>query len=83
GGLRGATMSDNHPYDGRFNLRRDAEYANGLLLDAEDPQEMADFYSVPVEVYCAGQEWARENLPRLRREAGLEQEQTAETGDAQ
>lgn len=42
---------------------------------------MALYYGVPLEEYLAGQEWARENLPRLRREAGLEDEEAAETGE--
>ena len=33
---------------------------------------MARWYGVTLEDYLAGQEWARENLPRLRREAGLD-----------
>ena len=33
---------------------------------------MAGFYRVPLAQYLRGQEWARENLPRLRCEAGLD-----------
>jgi hypothetical protein len=42
---------------------------------------MARFYGIPLEVYVVGQVWARENLPRLRREAGLELEGPAERGE--
>jgi hypothetical protein len=82
-GLRGATMPDDSHYDGRFNLQGDIKDAKRDKVNPNDPEAMAHFYGVPLEVYFAGQEWARENLPRLRREAGLEQEEAAETADAQ
>ena len=34
-------------------------------FNPEDPDAMARYYCVPLEVYLAGQEWARENLPKL------------------
>ncbi len=36
------------------------------------PQAMAHFYKVPLDVYLEGQEWARHNLARVRRWAGLD-----------
>jgi len=41
-------------------------------VDTKNPMAMADFYGVSVEDYLAGQEWAREHLADLRREAGLD-----------
>ncbi len=73
-----ATMHDGSHYDGRFNLSGDTEI---VKFRVEDDEAMARWYGVPLEAYRAGQEWARENLPRLRREAGLEEEEVAETGE--
>ncbi len=42
------------------------------LFEIEAPQLIAQHYGVTLEEYLAGQEWARENLPRLRRESGLD-----------
>ena len=44
----------------------------GKFIYATDSEAMAAFYGVPVEEYLAGQEWAREHLADLRREAGLD-----------
>ena len=82
-GLCGATMPDGTVYDGRFNLSADISRAIEWNSDnPEDPEAIADWYGVSLEDYLAGQEWARENLPRLRREAGLEQDEVAETAEA-
>ena len=80
--LRGSMMPDGKRYDGRFNLRRDIRAA-GVIAYAypEHPEDMAQWYGVSLEAYLAGQEWARENLPRLHREAGLAQDEAAETVD--
>jgi hypothetical protein len=48
-------------------------------IDIQNPEAMARFYGIPLEDYLAGQEWARENLARVRREAGLERDKGAET----
>lgn len=80
--LRDATLFSGERYDGRFNLTRDIEEAEHNNVNPNDPETMAAFYGVPLEAYLAGQEWARENLPRLRREAGVEQED-AKTADVQ
>jgi hypothetical protein len=77
-----ATMPNNSRYDGRFNLSGDIGWAKDQNINPDDPEDMAHFYGVPLEAYLAGQEWARENLARVRREAGLEQEETAETAEA-
>jgi uncharacterized protein YjbI with pentapeptide repeats len=72
--LRHATMPNGSRYDGRFKLKNDIASATQSWpnISLDDDKEMADFYGVPLEEYLAGQEWARENLPRLRREAGLD-----------
>jgi hypothetical protein len=60
--LRGATLPDGSPYDGRFNLAGDIEDARTLQTDTDDPQAMADFYGILLEDYLEGQEWVKENL---------------------
>ncbi len=77
--LRGATLPDGNHYDGRFNLKGDIEEATKKGINPKDPKMMADWYGVPLETYIAGQKWADENLPGLRREAGLEE--AAEPGE--
>ena len=57
--LRGATMPDGSLYDGRLNLASDIVFAQNGGIDAENAQEMADFYGVPLEEYQHGQNWAR------------------------
>ena len=56
--LLGVTMPHGARYDGRYNLPGDVE--------AHSPDVAARCYRVSVEEYLRGQEWARENLPRLR-----------------
>jgi uncharacterized protein YjbI with pentapeptide repeats len=90
--LRGTTMPNGRLYEGRYNLKadfvgatgRNINFANYLdvinskAVNPPTPEAMAIYYGVPLETYLHGQEWARENLPRLRREAGLEQDEAAE-----
>jgi hypothetical protein len=69
GNLRGTTMPDGNRYDGRYNLARDIAWAGHTDgVDTSDPAAMADWYGVSLEDYQRGQEWARENLPKLRGE---------------
>ncbi|HEC22744.1 MAG TPA: pentapeptide repeat-containing protein [Chloroflexi bacterium] len=65
-GLVGATMPDGSLYDGRFNLPGDLDPARLEVNDVDNPAAMAEWYGVSLEIYLAGQAWARENLPRLR-----------------
>jgi len=69
--LRGATMPDGRRYDGRFNLWGDIRTARRGHIDTDNPEAiMAEWYGISLDEYQHGQEWARENLPRLRREEG-------------
>jgi hypothetical protein len=61
--LRGATMPDGSPYDGRFNLAGDFEAAQYWHIDIDDPEAMAEFYGVFVEDYLCGQDWAQDHVP--------------------
>jgi hypothetical protein len=56
--LWGAIMPDGSSYDGRYNLAGDLEFARWGRIDINDPQAMADFLHVPLEVYQRGQEKA-------------------------
>ncbi|HEX9371768.1 MAG TPA: pentapeptide repeat-containing protein [Roseiflexaceae bacterium] len=67
--------------DIKFTMLGDFRFADPSNPDGDlcretanpyNPEEMACWYGVSLEEYLAGQEWARENLPRLRREAGLD-----------
>jgi len=62
--LTQAIMPDGSRYNGRYNLYGDYKETGA--------EAMAHCYGVSLEEYLAGQEWARENLPRLRREVGLD-----------
>lgn len=53
--LFGATMPDGERYDGRFSLFGDLALAQWNNVDTSDPQEMADFYGVSLDVYSNGQ----------------------------
>lgn len=64
--LRGATMPDGSRYDGRFNLSHDFNLMRKKSININNPEAVAEYYGVPVEVYEAGQEWARENLAVLQ-----------------
>lgn len=67
--MRWATMPDGSRYDGRFNLYHDFEVMPRKGFDAADPQQVANYYEVPLEVYQAGQAWAREHLAALQVDA--------------
>jgi len=54
--LHGATMPNELPYDGRYNLDGDLEFAVWGRIDVNDPQAMADFYGISVETYLIGQQ---------------------------
>ncbi|MEA1978346.1 MAG: pentapeptide repeat-containing protein [Chloroflexota bacterium] len=54
--LWGATMPDGTPYDGRFKLQGDTEFAQWAKVDADDPEAMAYFFGVSLEIYTQGQE---------------------------
>jgi uncharacterized protein YjbI with pentapeptide repeats len=64
--LRGTTMPDGSRYDGRYNLVFETFHLPLHSVNPADPEAVARFYDVPLEVYLAGQEWARENVPGLR-----------------
>lgn len=74
--LYGATTPNDRRYNGQFNLKSDGDFIfiwpEPSIINPPDPKVMADYYGVSLEEYLAGQEWARENLPRLRRKAGLD-----------
>jgi uncharacterized protein YjbI with pentapeptide repeats len=70
-GLQGARMPSGSIYDGRYNLYGDMVIVHELL-EMLGTQAIAQYYGVSLEEYEAGQEWARENLADLRREAGLD-----------
>lgn len=53
--LWGAIMPDGNCYDGRYNLAGDLDFARWGRIDPNDPQAMADFLRVPLEVYLRGQ----------------------------
>lgn len=67
--LRYAAMKDGTLYDGRFNLEGDIDMAHRRGVDINNPEAMAAFYDVSIEDYQRGQEWAKENQPRLRGKA--------------
>lgn len=71
--LQSTIMPDGRIYDGRFNLSGDFNIAiKHGNASPENPEAMARWYGVSLEEYLAGQEWAREHLADLRREAGLD-----------
>ena len=53
--LYGATMPSGEPYDGRYNLPGDLEFARWGRIDIDDPVAMANFLGVSVETYLQGQ----------------------------
>jgi hypothetical protein len=75
--LSGATMLDGSRYAGRFQLSGDIARAKLHKINLQDPEAMAKFYGVSLEEYQRDQEWAQENLVKIRREVGLEQDDTA------
>ena len=44
--LWGATMPDGEPYDGRFNLTGDIDFAKWGRVDIHDPEAMANFFAM-------------------------------------
>jgi hypothetical protein len=60
-----AIMPDGLTYYGRFNLVGDLETAEEEGIDTDNPEAMAEWYTVTPEEYQRGQEWARENLDKL------------------
>lgn len=63
--MRWAIMPDGTRYDGRFRLYHDFEVMRRKGFDPTDPQSVAAYYDVPLEVYEAGQAWYKENQARL------------------
>ena len=53
--LWGATMPDGSPYNGRFRLQGDLEFAQWARVDADDTEAMAYFFGVSLETYLQGQ----------------------------
>lgn len=53
--LMGARMPDGKYYDGRFNLPGDLALAEWGKIDIHDPDLMANFYGVSLEIYLDGQ----------------------------
>jgi uncharacterized protein YjbI with pentapeptide repeats len=53
--LWGAIMPDGETYDGRYSLPADLAQARWAKLDIADPQAMAEFYGIELEVYLRGQ----------------------------
>lgn len=53
--LAGAILPDGKVYDGRFNLPGDLGRARWAKINPADPQSMADFYGVALEIYVAAQ----------------------------
>ncbi len=51
-----AIMPSGLTYDGRYNLEGDLELARWRRIDVDDPEVMAYFYGVPLEIYLQGQE---------------------------
>ena len=76
--LRGATLAEGRQYAGELSLPLDLAEAKIKEVNIDDPEEMSQFYGVPVETYIDGQEWASRNLARVRREAGLDEEEETE-----
>ena len=62
-----ATMPDGSRYNGRFNLPGDFDYARRSKVNINSEEAMANWYGVTLEDYQAGQRWAEEELPRLRK----------------
>jgi predicted DCC family thiol-disulfide oxidoreductase YuxK len=61
--LRFVPMPDGKRYDGRYRLPGDLDWARENGVDIDDPEAMAKWYSVSLEEYLEGQEWADENFP--------------------
>lgn len=59
--LYGAIMPDGSLYDGRFNLAGDIDFARWGRVDVDDPEAMASFLGVSLDVYLRGQQAALES----------------------
>jgi uncharacterized protein YjbI with pentapeptide repeats len=55
-----AVMPDGSPYDGRYNLAGDIEFARWGRVDVEDPAAMAYFLGISLESYLGGQQQAKQ-----------------------
>lgn len=54
-----AVMPDGSPYDGRYNLPGDLEFARWGRVDVNDPAAMAYFLGISLEAYLGGQRLAK------------------------
>jgi uncharacterized protein YjbI with pentapeptide repeats len=71
-GMSHVTMSDKTRYDGRYNLKYDIDLAIIQFGEIKlTPEEMALFYEVPLKEYLKGQDWAKDNLEKLKAEIEL------------
>jgi len=59
----GAIMMDGKPYDGRYNLPGDIEFARWSKIDPENDKTMAEFFGVSLETYQSGQELNIQKTP--------------------
>ena len=76
--LVGAILPDGTRYDGRYRLPVELDWVRRETdIDIEDPQQMAAFYIVPLDIYLAGQQWADENLEALREKVKCEKQRQA------
>ena len=70
--LKGAILPDGARYDGRYRLYGDlnqaVKHCKSKNYDIDDPEVMATWYDVPLEVYADGQRWADEHLDSLRKD---------------
>lgn len=67
GSLHRAIMSDGYVYDGRYNIEFDKVWAQAQSGKKEiTSQDMANYFGVTLEAYEKGQEWAKDNLERLK-----------------
>jgi len=67
--LDGATMPNGTRYDGRYSLSLDLDTAESEHVYPDQPERLAEWYGIPIEIYEAGQDWAASNLSDLRVEA--------------
>jgi len=74
--MHSAMLPSGKLYDGRFNLPGDFDYARRKGVNLQSQQEMAEWFGVSLADYMKGQEWARENLPKMnnRQAASTERE---------
>ncbi|MBN1146310.1 MAG: pentapeptide repeat-containing protein [Anaerolineales bacterium] len=53
--LWGVIMPDGEPYDGRFNLEGDIDFARWGHIEVDNPAAMANFFGIPLQTYLRGQ----------------------------